>query len=61
MDSTAEDGKDIDDAASFTDSISSNDADAKKKKLPYLPPCRVCGSLASGFHYGESVIMLSSV
>jgi len=29
---------------------------AREKKLPYLPPCRVCDSVASGFHYGNLCI-----
>lgn len=26
------------------------------KRVPYLPPCRVCDSVASGFHYGKTSI-----
>ena len=26
--------------------------DFEGKKLPLLPPCRVCGEKASGLHYG---------
>lgn len=54
MDSPPGDSKPVDEIAVETLRNDREICDARKeKKLPYLPPCRVCGSVASGFHYGE--------
>lgn len=34
-----------------------NESLQREKKVPYLPPCRVCDSVASGFHYGMLTIL----
>ena len=33
--------------------LDSDSEEEALKKVPYLPPCRVCASPASGFHYGK--------
>lgn len=30
----------------------------KSSGTDYLPPCRICDAVASGFHYGESILFI---